>query len=43
LDEPLKLHHEAYTLANPDFEQALEGPTAALPQAGRLREPRDRS
>jgi hypothetical protein len=34
---------EAYTLASPEFEQALEGPTPVLPQAGRLREPRDRS
>ena len=39
--EPLKLHHEAYTLASPDFKQALEAPTAALPQARRLRELRD--
>ena len=28
---------------HPDFEQALEGPTPALPKARRLREPRDRS
>src|SRR6267154_2802858 len=28
--EPLKLHHEVYTLASPDFEQALEGPTPDL-------------
>jgi hypothetical protein len=28
------------TLASPDFKQALEGPTGALPRAGRLRDPR---
>ena len=37
----IKLHHGAYALAGPDFKQALEGPTPVLPQAGRLREPKD--